>query len=820
MSCQNHFDELKYYFTENQQRIVLKGWAFLEEKPQADLTILVNGKPVDYKTIKRSDIADKYVEFNLKKELGFEAFVEMDASIPFESLEFKFDDTVGLSYNNKELKNAVGFTDVIYSIDSKTKDSGQTTLVGWAISFYNEPVEFEVQTMKGQKVEATIKRLYRKDAIQAIFGSAHTDEMNMNVGFQITFNEANGKKYTLVMKTKEGSKKVALFDSVNMDSRKMKKLIKAITPKRVVKGLFTLVTKGPSVFKDKVKYTVTQNTGKSRYELFVEQNTLSKEALDAQRKMHFEYEPKISIVVPMYKTPKDFLYEMVESIENQTYQNYELCLGDGSEDDSVEKAIQPLLKKNPKIIYKHLNANTGISGNTNEALKLATGDYIALLDHDDILSPDALYENVKAINQDRDYEALYSDEDKVTSDLKTYFDPSFKPDFNLDYLRSTNYICHFFVAKKSLVDEVGWFRSEYDGSQDHDLILRCTEKAKKVKHIARILYHWRTSPSSTALNPETKMYCFEAGKKAVQSHLDRLGVEAEVELAEILGTYRVHYKIQGNPLISIIIPNKDHIDDLDTCLTSILNVSTYQNFEVIIVENNSSEESTFEYYKQITDPRVKVVTWEKEFNFSAINNYGAKFAKGDYFLLLNNDTQVISPDWLEEMVSNCQRKEVGAVGAKLYYPDDTIQHCGVIIGLGGIANHIAMGDKKGATNYFFRYTVPTDLSACTAACLMVKRSVYEQLNGLEEQLKVAFNDIDFCLRIREANYLIVMDPYVELYHFESKSRGLEDTEEKRKRFENETNYMLTKWAKYFEEGDPYYNPNLVKGIPAFMVKVD
>ena len=382
-----------------------------------------------------------------------------------------------------------------------------------------------------------------------------------------------------------------------------------------------------------------------------------------------------------------------------------------------------------------------------------------------------------------------------------------KPDFNLDLLRSNNYICHFFVAKKSLIEDVGAFRGEFNGAQDYDLILRCSEKAAGIAHIPRILYHWRVHKASTADNPASKMYAFDAGKRAIEEHLKRCGQDGEVSHAKDLGYYRVKYKVKGSPLVSIIIPNKDEVESLDKCLQSI-EKSTYKNYEIIVVENNSVKDETFAYYKKIEAKGVKVVYWEKGFNYSAINNYGASYAKGDYLLLLNNDVEVITPDWLEEMLGNCQRKEVGIVGVKLYYPDDTVQHAGIIVGIGGIAGNIFVGLPRRYTGYFHKASVQQDLSAVTAACMMVKRSVYEAVKGLDEKLQVAFNDVDFCLRVRKAGYLVVYNPYAELYHYESKTRGSEDTKEKVRRFQSEIEYMRSHHLDILKNGDPMYNRNL------------
>ena len=544
------------------------------------------------------------------------------------------------------------------------------------------------------------------------------------------------------------------------------------------------------------------------YEEWYKNHKPTMEELQRQREAKFDYEPMISILVPVYNTPEEFLKQMIQSVRKQTYDNWELCIANANPaNETVAEILRISSTKDERIKVKDVPENEGIAQNTNAVLAIATGDYIGLLDHDDLLTPDALYEVVKAINENDRPQVLYSDEDKITMDLSEHFQPHMKPDYNKDLLRSNNYITHFFVAERMLVEEVGGEDGEYNGAQDYDLILKCTERAKGIAHIPRILYHWRVHKASTADNPASKMYAFDAGKRAIEDHLKRCGEIGKVSHEKDLGFYRVKYQVQGSPLISIIIPNKDQVESLDKCLRSI-EKSSYKNYEIIIVENNSTEDETFAYYKKIESDKIRIVYWSDEFNYSAINNFGVKHARGDYLLLLNNDVEVIATDWLEELTANCQRKDVGIVGARLYYPDDTIQHAGIVIGIGGVAGALFVGMPRMFTGYLHKAAIQQDLSAVTAACMMVKRSVYEELGGLEEELKVAFNDVDFCLRAREKGYLVVYDPNVELYHFESKSRGTEDSKEKIRRFQNEIEYMRSHWLELLKKGDPMYNPNL------------
>lgn len=552
-----------------------------------------------------------------------------------------------------------------------------------------------------------------------------------------------------------------------------------------------------------------ESVAEGGYEAWLARHKVDKRTLRRQKHSAFAQKPLISIVIPLYCTPLPYLKELLESVRRQSYENWQLCLADGSPDDKAKEFIEKHYGREKRIVYRKLEENGGISANTNEAVALAAGEYLMLCDHDDTLEPDALYEIVKAIN-DTGADVLYTDEDKVSMDGRHYFDPNFKPDFNLFRLRENNYICHIFVVKKSLTDETGLLRSEFDGAQDFDFILRCCEKAQKITHIPKVLYHWRCHMDSTAADPSSKAYAYEAGRKAVREHYQRLGIDAKVEMTERPGWYRSHVKVQGNPLISVIIPNKDHTDDLELCLFSMTRKSTYRNYEILIVENNSEKEETFEYYRKLPDryPKARVLTWEKEFNYSAINNFAAKEAKGEYLLFLNNDVEILTPDWMEEMLQNCQQENVAAVGAKLYYPDDTIQHAGVVLGLGGIAGHIMCRASKEDPGYFGRMISVQEISAVTAACMMVKKSDFDAVGGLDETFQVAFNDIDLCMKFRAAGKKIIFTPYAELYHYESKSRGLEDTPEKQLRFDKEVKRFQEKWAQQLEMGDPYYSPNL------------
>jgi GT2 family glycosyltransferase len=551
------------------------------------------------------------------------------------------------------------------------------------------------------------------------------------------------------------------------------------------------------------------------------------EEREIQTNTKFDKMVKISILVPLYNTPINFLNEMIESVINQTYQNWELCLADGSdrEHDEVEKRCREYMDKDDRIVYKRLEKNEGIAGNTNRCYEMATGEYIGLFDHDDVLHPAALYEYVKVINE-KDADYIYCDETTFKGDsIDNMITLHFKPDFAPDNLRANNYICHFSVFSRHLLEGTELFRSGFDGSQDHDMILRLTSNAKNIVHVPKLLYYWRSHKASVASDISAKPYAIAAAKGAVADHLTKCGYKNfEIKSTRAFETiFEIKYEIQSEDKISILIPNKDHVDDLRRCLDSIRERSTYDNYEIIVIENNSEDKATFDYYKTLEEQEnVKIVTYEGEFNYSRINNYGEKFATGKYLLLLNNDTQIITMNWLEAMLMYAQRPDVGAVGAKLYYGDKTIQHAGVVIGLGAhrTAGHTHYKINYDNLGYMGKLCYAQNVSAVTGACLMVKKSLYDELGGLDESFKIALNDVDFCLRLREKGLLNVFTPFAELYHFESVSRGIDVVDEaKAKRYEEESEHFRTKWREVLEKGDPYYNPNFSLGRSDYSLRL-
>ena len=671
---------------------------------------------------------------------------------------------------------------------------------GWAV--YQTPLDIYVENENKEKVKCSLERVNRPDVQQQYqefdVGKERGFFLDIPIeeekGFRVVFAAGGHRtiRYVSLQKRKMAGEKIGVYYR---------------------KGMRYLKLHGAAGFAKKlVKKAEDYKNRPYPYTKWYPEHMALESELEQQRKTTFAYAPLISIVIPLYNTPVPYLKELLDSVQSQTYQNFQLCLADGSDNSRTGDYIRENYGTDKRIQYKLLENNAGISENTNEAIKMATGEFIMFSDHDDTLAPNALFEIVKEMNEHPGTDVVYTDEDKVTMDGKRYFDPHFKPDFNLDMLRCNNYICHIFVVKREILEQVGMLRKEFDGAQDFDFILRCCEKAENIRHVAKILYHWRNHPASTAGNPESKMYAYEAGRNAVQAHYDRIGMKAEVSMTEQWGRYRTKLFVEGEPLVTIIIPNKDHKKELKTCVDSLFEKTSYQNFEILIIENNSTGKEIFAYYKELeaAHENVRVLTWEKEFNYSAINNFGAEHARGEYLLLLNNDIEVKTENWMEEMLSYCQREDVGIVGAKLLFPNEKIQHAGVILGMGpsGTAGHLFYNFPGDQFVYAGPSQTTQDLSAVTAACMMVKKELYQKVGGMDEAFQVAFNDIDFCLRVRETGKLVVFQAYAELYHHESLTRGYETSQKNKKRFKEEIKLFKTRWKDILEAGDPYYNPNL------------
>ena len=686
-----------------------------------------------------------------------------------------------------------------YCFDSIFVKNGKIFATGWAVSSVAEnEIEITVTDEKKTPVDAIVTWAARPDVGLAKYG----DPKAGHVGIFLEIPFRGQHLATVHFKEKNAQGNVISEQSLPLN------------PALIAARKFLKESKAQYVSTKKsliwLKKKLTGNEY-ADYDTWLRIMRVSRQELFAQRKTKFSYAPKFSVVVPLYHTPAKFLKDLVRSMMYQSYANWELCLVNASpEDVHLTSLLENWAMRDKRIRVIRLEKNLGIAQNTNAGIAASTGEFIAFLDHDDFLEPDALFCYADALNKDKTIDVFYSDEDKTDEYAAHYFYPHFKSDFNIDLLHANNYMCHFLAVRKSLVDTVGGLNEKFDGAQDYDFVLRLTENTKKIYHCPRILYHWRCSNQSTAASQGNKMYAIHAGKAALNAHYKRLGWNARAQEGAVDGWYQTKFTLKEEPLVSILIPNKDHTDDLDVCLNSFFERADYQNYEFIIIENNSVLPETFAYYEKIEKEHdnVKVVYWEAGFNYSAINNFGFKFAKGDYIMLLNNDVELITPDIFQSMLGFCMRPEVGIVGAKLLYNDHTVQHAGVLVGAGGLADHVFKGIHEDDPGYMGRAISSQDVSAVTAACLLVKRSVYEEVGGLEDEFQVAFNDVDFCLKVRKAGYLIVYDADVKLFHYESKSRGMEDTTERFIRFGNEMMLLNSKWDILSTFVDPYYNPNL------------
>ena len=685
-----------------------------------------------------------------------------------------------------------------YCFDSIFVKNGKIFATGWAVSSVAEnEIEITVTDEKKTPVDAIVTWAARPDVGLAKYGDPKAG--HVGIFLEIPFHGQH--LVTVYFKEKNAQGNVISEQSLPLN------------PALIAARKFLKESKAQYVSTKKsliwLKKKLTGNEY-ADYDTWLRIMRVSRQELFEQRKTKFSYAPKFSVVVPLYHTPAKFLKDLVRSMMYQSYANWELCLINASpEDVHLTSLLENWAMRDKRIRVIRLEKNLGIAQNTNAGIAASTGEFIAFLDHDDFLEPDALFCYADALNKDKTIDVFYSDEDKTDEYAAHYFYPHFKSDFNIDLLHANNYMCHFLAVRKSLVDTVGGLNEKFDGAQDYDFVLRLTEHTKKIYHCPRILYHWRCSNQSTAANQGNKMYAIHAGKAALNAHYKRLGWNARAQEGAVDGWYQTKFTLKEEPLVSILIPNKDHTDDLDVCLNSFFERADYQNYEFIIIENNSVLPETFAYYEKIEKEHdnVKVVYWEAGFNYSAINNFGFKFAKGDYIMLLNNDVELITPDIFQSMLGFCMRPEVGIVGAKLLYNDHTVQHAGVLVGAGGLADHVFKGIHEDDPGYMGRAISSQDVSAVTAACLLVKRSVYEEVGGLEDEFQVAFNDVDFCLKVRKAGYLIVYDADVKLFHYESKSRGMEDTTERFIRFGNEMMLLNSKWDILSTFVDPYYNPN-------------
>ncbi|EHH3131211.1 glycosyltransferase family 2 protein [Enterococcus faecalis] len=707
---------------------------------------------------------------------------------------------------------------VIFDSIYRDKTTNNLTITGWALdTITKESPTFTINN-ENQVSAYNIQRVLREDVNQI-----YQTEPAIEAGFVVTLEGIKQKK-VLPFHFQSSAHVI----TVDFPLNKKYPVIPGTEDK--VTRLWIKAKKG---FKYMAKNGISHTIQRAKIEKLRNQasypNWLARnEVLDieamTQEIATFHYQPKISIAMPVYNVEEKWLRLCIDSILNQVYTNWELCMADdASTDPNVKKILTEYQQLDERIRVVFREQNGHISEATNSALSIATGEFVALLDNDDELAINAFYEVVKVLNENPELDLIYSDEDKIDMDGNRS-DPAFKPDWSPDLLLGTNYISHLGVYRRSILEEIGGFRKGYEGSQDYDLVLRFTEKTTKerIKHIPKVLYYWRMLPTSTAVDQGSKGYAFEAGLRAVQDALVRRGINGHATHGAANGLYDVYYDIESEKLVSIIIPTKNGYKDVQRCVSSIIEKTTYQNYEIIMADNGSTDPKMHELYAEFEQQlpgRFFVESIDIPFNFSTINNRAAKKAHGEYLLFLNNDTEVITENWLTLMVSFAQQERIGCVGAKLLYPNNTVQHAGVILGLGGVAGHGHYGYPHGDLGYFGRLAINVNYSAVTAACLLMKKADFDAVGGFEEAFTVAFNDVDLCLKVQALGRDNVWLHEAELYHFESQTRGYDDKGKKKKRFEQEKVMMEEKWGPLIEN-DPFYNPNLTRDIPNFSLRID
>ncbi|EFU08346.1 glycosyltransferase, group 2 family protein [Enterococcus faecalis TX1302] len=707
---------------------------------------------------------------------------------------------------------------VIFDSIYRDKTTNNLTITGWALdTITKESPTFTINN-ENQVSAYNIQRVLREDVNQI-----YQTEPAIEAGFVVTLEGIKQKK-VLPFHFQSSAHVI----TVDFPLNKKYPVIPGTEDK--VTRLWIKAKKG---FKYMAKNGISHTIQRAKIEKLRNQasypNWLARnEVLDiesmTQEIATFHYQPKISIAMPVYNVEEKWLRLCIDSILNQVYTNWELCMADdASTDPNVKKILTEYQQLDERIRVVFREQNGHISEATNSALAIATGEFVALLDNDDELAINAFYEVVKVLNENPELDLIYSDEDKIDMDGNRS-DPAFKPDWSPDLLLGTNYISHLGVYRRSILEEIGGFRKGYEGSQDYDLVLRFTEKTTKerITHIPKVLYYWRMLPTSTAVDQGSKGYAFEAGLRAVQDALVRRGINGHATHGAANGLYDVYYDIESEKLVSIIIPTKNGYKDVQRCVSSIIEKTTYQNYEIIMADNGSTDPKMHELYAEFEQQlpgRFFVESIDIPFNFSTINNRAAKKAHGEYLLFLNNDTEVITENWLTLMVSFAQQERIGCVGAKLLYPNNTVQHAGVILGLGGVAGHGHYGYPHGDLGYFGRLAINVNYSAVTAACLLMKKADFDAVGGFEEAFTVAFNDVDLCLKVQALGRDNVWLHEAELYHFESQTRGYDDKGKKKKRFEQEKVMMEEKWGPLIEN-DPFYNPNLTRDIPNFSLRID
>lgn len=784
--------------------LIFVGWFYDGSTKNHTMTVQLDGKelPMEILLNKGVEVCQKYIRFadGISEEVvGVVKLPENWREGQRVSVRTTYmgETQRDISYSVKKLQRLEN--KISYYIENVRHTEGKMIVNGWCVG--SGEIKLSILDAQQQPLPVKIDHFYKKDTERV----GPEDEKREKLFFSAQTEWADGRKCYLEMRNAKGVERERL-DRWNKDTglagiwRKIKK-VAYFWKRNGIKA--TLVRIHHKLGKNE---TAVYKRWRRKYDVTAEE-------LEEQRALQkqFPLRPEFSVAVPLYRTEERFLRELIASLQNQTYDNWELCLADGSEDggERLEAIISEYQKQDTRIHYRILEKNEGIAQNTNEAIQMAKGDFIVLLDHDDTLAPEALFELAKVVNEEKSVDIIYSDEDKMDATGKKFFEPHFKPDFDYDFFLCNNYICHLFAVKRDIANQVGGFHAEYDGSQDYDFILRCCEAAERIYHVPKVLYHWRCHFDSTAENPQSKLYAFEAGRRAIEAHYERLHIPATVEHAQFNGLYRTRYQWAEKPLVSVLIINKDQTEKLAKCVESV-QWSNYSNYEIVIVDNHSTEKDTFAYYEMLgkTHGNIRVVSYEGEDNLCKIRNFGEKAAKGTYLLFLSHEAQMMDENCMDEMLGYCMREDVGVVGAKILYRDDTIRHAGIVLGIGGILGYVFHGKSRYTTGYESRIICAQDYSAVSGTGMMVKRSVYETVGGMSEEFAEAFGDVDFCLKVRKAGKLVVYNPYAEMFYYGEKEKGFGTAKRDTGAGNRETGILQEKWGEVIREGDPYYNPNL------------
>ncbi len=804
MAIKYRIEEIFIHEFNQTSYLTVGGWAF-SVGHFLDNKLFINGQmiPCQWTVYNRYDICRKFDLPDYQYDIGFRLVCEVPGKIRNVKVTVSDGNETKtlLNKSHAQLKSRISNKSVVYSIDelSLNDERNEGFIKGWAYSLEPEQkIEYHILNEKNIKVPCDIEEMNRDD----LFLLQMVDKEHIKCGFAIHFPYSEHSSYRLLID--DGKLPVSFnyskeLDYMEHDHFKLSKIKTAYNYMRVF-GLKEMLQKRKDIEEIDVKY----------HNWFLRHKIKQKE-LDQQKTVTFSYSPKFSILVPTFNTPENLLIEMIESVRNQSYSNWELCIADGSDESNPARAlIRKYAAEDSRIRVDYLDGNYGISGNTNRALDLATGEYIGLFDHDDLLEPDLLFEVVKRLQTEK-IDVFYTDEDKLNQATGRFEDPNFKPDFAIDQLRSSNYITHFFVVKTGIIKGVGGFRSDYDGSQDYDIIFRCVEKANKVCHIPKILYHWRIHPGSTAGNPENKLYCYEAGRRAIQSHLERSGLKASVEMMPNgwWGLYHTRYETFGDPGISIIIPTYNNGVKLQNCLESLEHVNTYRNYQVVIVDCGSDDLTTCKYLDKLALSEKYRVIHIKTDSISDAYQEGVKHADHDYLLFMNDEMTVLSPDAISEQLGMCMRDDVGVVGAKVLLENDTVYRAGVVFGLANqSARAVLSYIPDDSPGYQMRAIVPSNFSAVSVMGMCTKKSLFEELGGFEQNFPSYWYDVDYCLKVRQKSKLVVLNTFAKYYihpdevtHSEEKIRHI-------KEIEKETELFKEKWKEVIAKGDPYYNQNL------------